>query len=90
MRSITDDTLEGTGAHAGELGKRLAAGDEAVVEDIQAVIAPLIRGAYERFGEEVILQIMFGMIAPDVFEALWKRRVARTSAGPRGPKALWQ
>ena len=52
--------------------------------------APLIRGAYERFGEEVILQIMFGMIAPDVFEALWKRRVARTSAGPRGPKALWQ
>jgi hypothetical protein len=42
---------------AGELGKRLAAADEAAVEDIQAVIAPIIRGAYERFGEEVILQI---------------------------------
>jgi hypothetical protein len=58
---------------AGELGERLAAGDETSIEDIRAVMRPIIRAADEEFGLDVMMQIMFGMMAPSVYEAMGQR-----------------
>jgi hypothetical protein len=57
----------------GELGERLAAGDETALEDIQAVLRPIILEGDATFGSDVIIQIMFGMVAPSVFDDMSQR-----------------
>jgi hypothetical protein len=71
---------------ARKLGERLAAGDETAIEDIDEVLEAVIREGDERFGADVIVQIMFGMMPPDVFDAMWKRHIARLRQA-RDPKA---
>jgi hypothetical protein len=61
---------------ASELGERLAAGDETSIEDIRAVMRPIIRAGDEKFGLDVMMQIMFGIVPPSVFEAMGQRRFA--------------
>jgi len=71
---------------ARKLGERLAAGDETAIEDIGEVLASLIRAGDEKFGADLIMQLMFGMMPPVVFDAMWRRHTARLKEG-RDPKA---
>jgi hypothetical protein len=70
---------------AGKLGERLAAGDFTAIEDIRAVITPIIREGDEEFGRDVIMQILFGMMEPSVFEAMSSRLFAWAQAQVEDP-----
>jgi hypothetical protein len=40
-------------------------------------LEPIIREGDEQFGVDVIMQIMFGMMAAPVFGTMWKRHVTQ-------------
>jgi len=51
-------------------GERLAAGGETAIEHIGKVVASLIRAGDEKLVRISIVQLMFGMLSPVVFNAM--------------------